>query len=520
MAFIKNDKGISESVDNNFSNYQLMNDSNERLKTYKIKNHGSGKTYRVRAVNYTDAKNKYNKHILKDADKSMGTYNGYSIKQNAYGDIYVLKKSGEKEFFESWKKAYEAIKSGAIKDSLTEDIESASERESRSHWKNFPPGTRVRHKKLGLGTVYRRSGGSLYVDFDKGGSGEFYYNGDLELVKDSLTEDGYSELQQQVKQLTNRLKIKTNLGVSINKQTKQVMLFAYNTKQANQWIDKLRAANYKAYLHRESGNVHVAKFIMPELKTDSIIEDTLTKVQSNKLYKLLSKLDKYDLYEIVYGGPSRGSIGQSKRELLDDAFYTLVDKSLTDINRALRDYNLKLDSITEDADLTGKIMKYKGMKVKVLRKLTEQEKQRRAYAANPDAGDYYEVEATSKELGTSKYIVWEARLRDSITEDADIAQTDIKSTYLPEDANADNIQYLGFNEKRKLSFYSYGDRYFVHHDLEGRTEEIDKETVQKILKKNILGEIDENDLINKEPQSEEIVTDSADWTKKQERGDE
>lgn len=53
---------------------------------------------------------------IEDADKSMGTYNGYSIKQNVDGNIYVLKKSGEKQFFESWKKAYEAIKTGAIKD--------------------------------------------------------------------------------------------------------------------------------------------------------------------------------------------------------------------------------------------------------------------------------------------------------------------------------------------------------------------------------------------------------------------
>lgn len=61
---------------------------------------------------------------VKDADKSMGTYNGYSIKQNVDGNIYVLKKSGEKQFFESWKKAYEAIKTGAIKDEpLTETFE-------------------------------------------------------------------------------------------------------------------------------------------------------------------------------------------------------------------------------------------------------------------------------------------------------------------------------------------------------------------------------------------------------------
>lgn len=60
----------------------------------------------------------------------------------------------------------------------------------------------------------------------------------------------------------------------------------------------------------------------------------------------------------------------------------------------------------------GRTVKYDGIPVKVLRKLTEQEKRSRAYAINPDAGDYYEVEATSKVLGTAKFIVWEARLVD------------------------------------------------------------------------------------------------------------
>ena len=69
------------------------------------------------------------------------------------------------------------------------------------------------------------------------------------------------------------------------------------------------------------------------------------------------------------------------------------------------------DSLTEDADLIGKVVSYKGMPVKVLRKLTEQEKQERAHLNNPDAGDYYEVEATSKALGTTKFIVWEGRLK-------------------------------------------------------------------------------------------------------------
>lgn len=61
----------------------------------------------------------------------------------------------------------------------------------------------------------------------------------------------------------------------------------------------------------------------------------------------------------------------------------------------------------------GEIVKYKGMTVKVLRKLSEYEKQKRSHLNNPDAGDYYEVETTkvSKEIGgTLGFIVWEAKL--------------------------------------------------------------------------------------------------------------
>lgn len=70
----------------------------------------------------------------------------------------------------------------------------------------------------------------------------------------------------------------------------------------------------------------------------------------------------------------------------------------------------KFDSLTEAADLTGKVVMYDGFPVRVLRKLTKQEKQKRAHLNNPDAGDYYEVEATSKALGTSRYIAWERDL--------------------------------------------------------------------------------------------------------------
>ncbi len=97
---------------------------------------------------------------------------------------------------------------------------------------------------------------------------------------------------------------------------------------------------------------------------------------------------------------------------------------------------------------------------------------------------------------------------DSLTEDADIAQIDIKSSYLPEDANAENIKYLGFNELRKISFYQYGDNFYAHYDLTGAVEKIDKDAVQRILKKNIIGEIDEDILTQKQSKNEEIVKDS------------
>lgn len=48
---------------------------------------------------------------------------------------------------------------------------------------------------------------------------------------------------------------------------------------------------------------------------------------------------------------------------------------------------------------------------KIVRKLTDKEKQDRAFLANPDAGDYYEVE---KEDG-HKTIVWDAKIKPSDT---------------------------------------------------------------------------------------------------------
>jgi hypothetical protein len=183
-----------------------------------------------------------------------------------------------------------------------------------------------------------------------------------------------------------------------------------------------------------------------------------------------------------------------------------------------------------DADLTGKTVKYNGMTVKVIRKLTEEEKQKRAYINNPNAGDYYEVEATSKVLGTSKFIVWEARLYDSESSSLlDSNKEHYKSSIeemnkyvrnwdfmsakernevmpgaskaeglkrlkerieeykknLTEDSLTDSFEYLGRNANRKLSFYKIKDSYVAVDETTNIKTEIDKECIAKALNKNI-----------------------------------
>ena len=486
-------------------------DNTTRLKTYKIKNHDSGKTYRVKAVSYTDAKMKYNEHILKDSltmrKMIKDGWSAYTFKTGLRSDAFKQylrdrgiyfesSQDGEYTHFEV-KNADEAVDRRAneiarqLKDSITEDAEIAG-------WIAIYNGTRIEIKKGEADSLYAAKKLAILKFKEK-----FKHVKEHMIViapgyNDSITEDADKAMG-------------TYKGYTI-KQNVDGNIYVLKKSGEKEFFESWKAA-------------HTA--ITSGAIKDSV-EDALTNVQSDKLYKLLSKLDKYDLYELAYGGPSRGSIGAPKRDLLDDAFHVLVDKSLQDVNSALREYNLKLDSITEDAYTKYYLRRIRDKYTfSGVRGMWDEEIASYSFKKheNPDVfisiiKKFVDFNMTKSELlsrapGFVMSFVKDSA-KDSITEDADIAQNDIKSSYLPEDANADNIQYLGFNEKRKLSFYSYGDRYFVHYDLEGRTEEIDKETVQKILKKNILGEIDENDLINKEPQAEEIVTDTFDW---KERGD-
>jgi len=288
--------------------------------------------------------------------------------------------------------------------------------------------------------------------------------------------------------------------------------------------DKQRLKTYKIKNHN-SGKTYSVKAVSytdAKMKYDKyILKDSLTEdAYSYDKYYLRRRRDKFTFSGIRGMWDEVIASYSFKKHENPDAFISIIKKYV--------DFNMTTSELLSRAPGFLMIFDKNGRQLKD--SLTEDDKNDFTYKGylvlaeyqlgSKNIAQYKIFEPDGKYLFSVKTPEQAKKVIDNEVKhrmnDADIAQNDIKSTYLPEDANADNIQYLGFNEKRKLSFYSYGDRYFVYHDLEGRTEEIDKETVQKILKKNILGEIDENDLINKEPQSEEIVTD---WKKKQESGD-
>jgi len=482
-----------------------------QLKTYKIKNHDSGKTYTVKAVNYTDAVKRYNKHILNDSTLSN------TIKQ-LKSKYKVVAEAESMSGFQTIR-IYEWDKSKT--DSIIKFV-------------NNLLGNLKYYTQPKLGHHYR------FLEW-------VWAKEKKDTTKDSVIEDA-TELEikkQKVKDILAKLNIKANLGIAIDRNN-EVMVFAYTEKQARAWVDKLNNAGYSARYSFEPGNVKVAKFILKDALTEDALSAFVQSYLSTK--KVSSKAEQDEIIKFLL---ERNKIVtedipkvRSLLKIVKDSITEDADKSMGTYNgysikqnvygdiyvlkksaekeffeswkkayEAIKSGAIK-DSITEDAYVyptnasTAMASSFAKLCVeKFGGKVAAKNGNKYVYVA-PDkdtaekAKTFLETKYSSM-LPNVKFIVG-----DSFAEDADIAQTDIKSTYLPEDANADNIQYLGFNEKRKLSFYGYGDRYFVHYDLEGRTEEIDKETVQKILKKNILGEIDENDLINKEPQSEEIVSDS------------
>lgn|SRR5574344_301591 len=84
-----------------------------------------------------------------------------------------------------------------------------------------------------------------------------------------------------------------------------------------------------------------------------------------------------------------------------------------------------VDAAIKDAFSAGEKVKFRGdysgtIPGKIVKKLSEAEKKANAPGHfNPDAGDYYEIETESKNLGKQKYIVFERKIeRDSAIKDA------------------------------------------------------------------------------------------------------
>lgn len=497
-----------------------INDNKQRLKTYKIKNHDSGKTYSVKAVSYTDAKMKYNKYILKDAV----IYGKWKDKDGVWNvNTNDLQKT-KRELKEAGYKyiSHDVNPKGMlykytvqfIEDSLTEDAYVYPTNASTSMALSF---AKLCVEKFG-GKVASRNGNKyVYVAPNRDIAEkakrflETEYSSITFIVKDSLTEDaltvGYSFTNPKDATLYTVVKFKANskgLFNALLKTKSGKYCVTTDLRHTLQGTSFNTATQFGYDIESATERFHHSN------AKDSLTEDA---DEMGYVFEVLSGA----FYSYVFAKSAKEA--KEEYERITGHKATSVEKRGGKISRTSSLAKNKCinvnDSITEDYvnkffddpnDFT-----YKGYIVLATYRYN-------ASLRKNEIDKYAIMGPNGKHLFTAKTPEQAKRAIDfeikNRMNDADIAQNDIKSTYLPEDANADNIRYLGFNEKRKLSFYSYGDRYFVYHDLEGRTEEIDKETVQKILKKNIFGEIDENDLINKEPQAEEIVTE-----KKQESGD-
>lgn len=110
---------------------------------------------------------------------------------------------------------------------------------------------------------------------------------------------------------------------------------------------------------------------------------------------------------------------------IDEIAFDIANHSDSSVSKAEVLAELKKIKLTDsikDSFSPNQMVTYKPdgdapMRVKIVKKLTEAEKKAQAGKINPNAGDYYEVEHSSTALGTSRWIVWEGRLKDSVKDD-------------------------------------------------------------------------------------------------------
>ncbi len=223
------------------------------------------------------------------------------------------------------------------------------------------------------------------------------------------------------------------------------------------------------------------KFKAKNNSTDSLKSYKIKNHETGKTYKVKAKTFK-DAKE-KYENFIKDSLSESDKEIVNTSVKRLKKegKPVTSEN-VISDLN---------KNMAGFVGKNKDDIIKYIDKFTGDSDDYKGYTIIKSEGGWkVKINGDIMEFPTDKeakeYI--DTFVKDSFKEDADIAQNSIKELFLNEADDADKVKYIGFNDDRKISFYEYGDSYFAYFDLEGRTEKITKEEVQRILKKNLISE--------------------------------
>lgn len=456
------------------------------LKTYKIKNHDSGKTYKVKAASYSDAKDIYNKYILKDSftedEEMIKTPRGqFRLSSKSYKELkeegwslHHSHKINGKEYYIMGKdnKAIACLKD-AIEDSLTEDAETVFTVSIK--FASDKPRTR------GINKGY--TGGSY-------GGGEFNINqtiGDIITNFYNIMKKDFDDAES-ANIRVEKLSITPYTRGNRHSLRQSVNIREVEGKAVQNAIQIGNSIKLSKYAKDSLTEDALSKFVQSYLSTKKVS----SKAEQDEIIKFLLERNKITTEDIP---KVRSLLKIVKDALTEDALY--VGYSFTNPKDGIL-YTV-VEFKPNSKGMFNALLKSKSGKYCVtndLRHTSQGTSFNKKTDIHPSVNMQARIERVSKTSNTN----WGEELRaawpkiaDSLTEDADIAQNDIKETFLPEDANADNIKYIGFNELRKISFYEYEGEYFAHHDLTGQTEKVDKDQVQKILKKNLLGEIDENE---------------------------
>lgn len=526
MAFIKNDKGISESVDNNFSNYQLMNDSKElKFKEGSLKigqtfktggekgkilklqwdpkfgydvlyySEKSGQNVWTQAESnftldskenvietYTRGDSKY-KIIKASNGKYFNVYGDYKGAAHAgpYNNLDEAREMLQKHRPKSIKDSKERLKTYNIKNhntGKTYRVKAKSFKDAKDKYEKYiKDGNSFTYK----GYVIIKSSygwkvkiGNKIIEFATDKEAKEY----IDLHKDTFSEDA------------NWDTLLANLGFAHNQGTGDIQIWKYRDKDRDKFekaIEHIRRVDRKLILSASSQSSGEHKITIMKPAKDSWTEDaTLTYIENYKRVKIYQNDDNKKYTAEVYTKSYEDKDLKKLKVKIDEA-----------LNEHIKKYR-NLDSWTEDANI-----KYYAQEVKswsredfiderdeLLRMLDKAETQ-----AQKEGHRNFEkrINNIQVKLDEVRYII-KNRLfsKDSFSEDATLAQLEIKNTFLEEDDDANEVKYLGFNDDRKISFYEYGDKYFAFFDLENRVEVIEKDEVQRILKKNLIKETDQD----------------------------